>query len=319
MSIILNDNIYINAGKPSEPKYLNSSLGGWANVAAVKAGIPISYRSEGLVVKVGGELYWFKNGVSDSDLVPYMPFLPATIGGSSVVSDAYQFKYQDVSGDLSQATFGNNINFQTSDASNNYGFIGVQSNVVTLLAGDESGENTSEFSVGISGINFKTTISGFVAKLNTSELVDNDVTYFLPQKSAVQTFAMISDIDAVYNEKISLDGSSPSTTQYISIGTGKGLINSANGSALTLGLTTILDGPEMQFNSQSRNYSYVGNGGSVGVLNFEALSGPAKTYSWPNKTDIIAMISDIDILFDENNAPWKLSITSDGILHTAMI
>lgn len=75
MAIILNDNIKINAGKPSESKYLNSSnlpYSGSTIVAALSAvttAIPISERYLGLTVLVttGSSYnteYWFKTSVN---------------------------------------------------------------------------------------------------------------------------------------------------------------------------------------------------------------------------------------------------------------
>jgi hypothetical protein len=71
MAINLNDNVYINAGKPSEAKSLNSSNLPYANVAAALASIPVSVRYQTLTVAIGFPPveYWFANGVSDVDLV----------------------------------------------------------------------------------------------------------------------------------------------------------------------------------------------------------------------------------------------------------
>ena len=71
MAIELNDNIRVNAGKPSEPKYLNTSNIGYANTAEVLSQIPIAQRHEGLIVKVGSSLYWFRDGVADINLMPF--------------------------------------------------------------------------------------------------------------------------------------------------------------------------------------------------------------------------------------------------------
>jgi hypothetical protein len=78
MAIILNDNIKVNAGKPSESKYLstgNTVYSGATISAALNAvttAISISERYLGLTVLVttGGSNieYWFKNGVDSGDL-----------------------------------------------------------------------------------------------------------------------------------------------------------------------------------------------------------------------------------------------------------
>lgn len=73
MAIILNDNIKINAGKPSESKYLNSSNLPYALVADAIAAIPIATRHLGLTVLIqsgaSNTEYWWKTGVQDIDLI----------------------------------------------------------------------------------------------------------------------------------------------------------------------------------------------------------------------------------------------------------
>ena len=74
MAIILNDNIKINAGKPSEAKYLSGTTA-YASVDAVTGatGVPISERYQGLTVLVvsGASYaeYWFKDGLNNNNLV----------------------------------------------------------------------------------------------------------------------------------------------------------------------------------------------------------------------------------------------------------
>jgi len=73
MAIILNDNIKINAGKPSESKYLNSSNAAYISTGATVAAIPISERYLGLTVLIdtgtSNVEYWWREGVADIDLV----------------------------------------------------------------------------------------------------------------------------------------------------------------------------------------------------------------------------------------------------------
>ncbi len=69
MGIVLNDNLSIQAGKPADAKYLNSSNATYTNVAAAKSAIPVSYRYPGLTVNVGTDEYWWKTGLTDGDLV----------------------------------------------------------------------------------------------------------------------------------------------------------------------------------------------------------------------------------------------------------
>lgn len=69
MSIVLNDNIKVSAPKPSDPRYLNSSNVAYTNVSQANSTIPVTERHEGLQVKVDTDIYWYKNGTADSDLV----------------------------------------------------------------------------------------------------------------------------------------------------------------------------------------------------------------------------------------------------------
>ena len=69
MSIILNDNLKINAGKPADSKYLNSSNQPYDSISAVTSGVTISERYSGLTVNIGGDEYWYKNSVADVGLI----------------------------------------------------------------------------------------------------------------------------------------------------------------------------------------------------------------------------------------------------------
>jgi len=67
MAIIINDNYSLAAQKPFDARYLNISTP-WTSIAAVNAGIP-TYRYLGLTVNINGVEYWYKNGVTDTDLI----------------------------------------------------------------------------------------------------------------------------------------------------------------------------------------------------------------------------------------------------------
>lgn len=70
MAINLNDNIYINAGKPSEAKYLTTSNTKYTNTSAVNSAISLSLRYEGLTVLLAdGKEYWYSGGIQDINLV----------------------------------------------------------------------------------------------------------------------------------------------------------------------------------------------------------------------------------------------------------
>jgi len=72
MAINISDNQYVNAGKPVDAKYLSSLNAPWLSTADVNnstTGIPLSYRYIGLTVNVMGLEYWYKNGVTNGDLI----------------------------------------------------------------------------------------------------------------------------------------------------------------------------------------------------------------------------------------------------------
>jgi len=64
----INNNTIIKANKPAESKYLNVSTP-WNSVNEVNAGILEEYRYTGLTVNIGGNEYWYKNGVTDGNLI----------------------------------------------------------------------------------------------------------------------------------------------------------------------------------------------------------------------------------------------------------
>ncbi len=68
MSIIINDNLAVNVGKPVDSKYLNITTP-WTSVSAAEAGIPITYRYLGLTVNVAGVEYWWKNSIANGSLI----------------------------------------------------------------------------------------------------------------------------------------------------------------------------------------------------------------------------------------------------------
>jgi hypothetical protein len=73
MSIKLNDNIKINAGKPSESKYLSTGNTAYLSINEVNSQIAISERYLGLTVLIDSGAtnieHWYKEGVSDTDLI----------------------------------------------------------------------------------------------------------------------------------------------------------------------------------------------------------------------------------------------------------
>lgn len=71
MAITLNDNIYVDAPKPTDPRFGPGSA--WSSLAAAKAGVPSGVRFIGLVVGVMVDDkpvdYYFRDGIDDDDLV----------------------------------------------------------------------------------------------------------------------------------------------------------------------------------------------------------------------------------------------------------
>jgi len=69
MSIVLNDNIKVNAGKPSDYKYLNDLNKPYSGTSEVFSKLPAPLRYTGLTVNINTSEYWFKDGIADLDLV----------------------------------------------------------------------------------------------------------------------------------------------------------------------------------------------------------------------------------------------------------
>lgn len=68
MSITINDNLKLNAGKPLDAKYLNGTAP-YTSILEVNTLVPIAERSIGLTVNINNNDYWYANGVTDPDLV----------------------------------------------------------------------------------------------------------------------------------------------------------------------------------------------------------------------------------------------------------
>jgi hypothetical protein len=72
MSIILNENIQSNSPKSLDNKYLKDGVTPYADVAEVNSIIPLTYRSIGLKVNIANVDYWYKDGLQDVDLIPFV-------------------------------------------------------------------------------------------------------------------------------------------------------------------------------------------------------------------------------------------------------
>jgi len=70
MSIGLNDNIKSDSPKILDDRYSLNGVTPYISVAQANATIPLTYRSLGLTVLVGNVEYWYRNGITDLDLIP---------------------------------------------------------------------------------------------------------------------------------------------------------------------------------------------------------------------------------------------------------
>lgn len=68
MAIVLSDNIKVNAPKPVESKY-NNILVPYTDTSQANTLIPVGERYRGLTVNINGIEYWYKDGVSNGDLI----------------------------------------------------------------------------------------------------------------------------------------------------------------------------------------------------------------------------------------------------------
>jgi hypothetical protein len=74
MAIFLTNNITVGPGVPLDSKYFSEVLVGgvlrpWDSITEVNQNLNISTRHRGLTVNINGVEYWYKDGVTDNDLV----------------------------------------------------------------------------------------------------------------------------------------------------------------------------------------------------------------------------------------------------------
>lgn len=145
MSIILNDNIKVNAGKPSEAKYLNGSNVAFSSVSDVNSSVPIAERHLGLTVLINTGTtnveYWWKDDVNDDDLIE-KKFSSEQVVGDFVTGGTNLGFFSGYTGiqtlDLSGTGFGSNIGVYSSELNWYYADangiiqIGSESNVMPL-------------------------------------------------------------------------------------------------------------------------------------------------------------------------------------------
>lgn len=86
MAIVLSDNIKTNAPKPTDSRYLNN-LTPYTGVTQANTLIPSGTRYIGLTVNINNVEYWYKDGISDSDLVIKSSQNTATISQYTITGD----------------------------------------------------------------------------------------------------------------------------------------------------------------------------------------------------------------------------------------
>jgi hypothetical protein len=69
MAITLNDSAQVNAPRSMDNKYLLDGANTYANITQVNNKILSAYRTLGLTVLIGNDEYWYRNGITNSDLV----------------------------------------------------------------------------------------------------------------------------------------------------------------------------------------------------------------------------------------------------------
>ena len=122
MSIKLNDNIKINAGKPSESKYLSTGNTAYSTTIEANAAIPIAERHIGLTLLIGTGItnleYWWKEDVQDVDLIE-KKFSSEQVVGDFITGATNLGYFTGQTGiqtlDLSGAGFGSDIGTYLSE------------------------------------------------------------------------------------------------------------------------------------------------------------------------------------------------------------
>jgi hypothetical protein len=83
MAIPFSDNFSIGVGNPIDAKYLNALNQPYADTGETNTRISESQRYIGLTVNIGNAEYWYKNGVTDADLI-LKTFSGGTGGGGTI-------------------------------------------------------------------------------------------------------------------------------------------------------------------------------------------------------------------------------------------
>lgn len=156
MAIGLNDNIKIEAGKPGDAKYLNPLNTPYSSINEVNTTIPVPQRHVGLTVNINNVEYWYKLGVTDTNLVL------KTVGGQTSNGE-------NISKDVEQTSHG----FAVGDV---VGYSG--STYVKALADDTfQGETFGLVTQVEDSNNFRVTFAGYVTTLSGATLQANTLYY----------------------------------------------------------------------------------------------------------------------------------------------
>lgn len=174
MAIRLSDNLSIGVGAPIDNKYLNSSNLPYISVGEVTSTIGISQRYIGLTVNILNVEYWFRNGVSDGDLV-IKSGSGAGASGERIEKTFNQVGHGFIIGDvvaLSGSTF---IKAIVDGSQNNIEIFGVVGSVLTV--------NTftvvfSGYLDGLLGVGLLPNTTYYLSNNIAGELTVNDTTIF---------------------------------------------------------------------------------------------------------------------------------------------
>lgn len=132
MAIILNDNLDIRAPKSTDNRYVNGGVFPYISISEVTSIIPESYRHIGLTVNISGVEYWFKDGITDSDLVIKSSFDNSAFTGYTASTE---IRLQNIETSITDLT----TNFDSYTASTDNILNTVQSDV-SYLSGITNGK-----------------------------------------------------------------------------------------------------------------------------------------------------------------------------------
>lgn len=79
--MVINNNILVNAGKPIDVKYLNTGNTSYSTISEVNSRFIVPERHIGMTVNIACTEFWYRTGVTDSDLVPK---LSAVVLGNTI-------------------------------------------------------------------------------------------------------------------------------------------------------------------------------------------------------------------------------------------